>query len=245
MLKRYLYIFIIFANILFAKDEIEFNTSLVGFYEDSLYKGTDNSFKFLPLIYGRYNNLYIDGLRLGYTYFDNDKLKSAFELSSDFLGYKSSDSKYLSSLEDKKNSIDGSIKISYKFKEDMKFSFLVSKDINSTHNSFNYNIKFDYDVIKNIDTVLVCYLSFDYYDEKKANYYFGVNKKEADIRVNQYKLNSTINKIIGVNYKYDLFKNWSLLSSLKVNFLDKEISNSPIIKEKSQNSFLVGVTYVW
>ena len=76
-----------------------------------------------------------------------------------------------------------------------------------------------------------------------ANYYYGVSTSEANPLRPAYQAGNALNYLLKVRWGYAVSDNWLLTGSVGYEFLDSEISNSPIVSEDGLWSLNLGVAY--
>ena len=82
-----------------------------------------------------------------------------------------------------------------------------------------------------------------WYDQKRANYLYGVYSTEATGLRASYELNSVFVPYISINTFHSVSENTRFFAGLNANFLSNEISNSPIVSKKNKVSVIMGLTY--
>ena len=89
-----------------------------------------------------------------------------------------------------------------------------------------------------IPSVELIHRSSDY-----SNYYFGVSAPEARPTRPEYVAGSALNTALRVRWGYEITEKWLLSGSLGIEFLDSEITNSPIVDKDELWSARLGVAY--
>ncbi|VUX56002.1 exported protein of unknown function [uncultured Woeseiaceae bacterium] len=81
-------------------------------------------------------------------------------------------------------------------------------------------------------------LSSDY-----ANYYFGVSPAESNPLIPAYRAGSALNTAVGLRWGYGITEKWLLYGNIGLEFLDSEITNSPIVDKDQLWSASIAVAY--
>ena len=81
------------------------------------------------------------------------------------------------------------------------------------------------------------------YDSDFTNYYYGVSAAEARPLRPEYQADSATNPVLKLRWGYALTDKWLLSGSIGVEFLDSEISNSPIVDKDTIWSGNLGIAY--
>jgi outer membrane scaffolding protein for murein synthesis (MipA/OmpV family) len=89
-----------------------------------------------------------------------------------------------------------------------------------------------------IPSVELIHRSSDY-----TNYYFGVSPLEARPTRPEYIAGSALNTALKVRWGFELTEEWLLSGSLGIEFLDSEISNSPIVAKDELWSARLSIAY--
>jgi outer membrane protein len=76
-----------------------------------------------------------------------------------------------------------------------------------------------------------------------ADYYFGVSAEEANPSRPEYRAGSAVNAWLGFTLGYELTPRWLLKSTVGVEFLDSEITDSPIVERDRLWGGSIGLAY--
>jgi outer membrane protein len=246
--RQKIFVGLVFGSIITvsnAQENIPTKTALAFNHSTHLYKGTSSKNKVVPLIFFNYKDFYIDGLALGYKLLAYKNLETSFELSSDFLGYENSDSIYLSTLSDKKSTLNVVLKNEYLISQNIKLISKLHYDVSNKHKSYSFDIGTQYNILQQNNHNLTSSISFEYMNQKKSDYYYGVSSTQTNQYLYPYKAKYALNTTIGLKYLYTYNAKWSYFSDFKTTFFDSTITNSPIVEKNYQNNLTLGVLYVW
>lgn len=86
-------------------------------------------------------------------------------------------------------------------------------------------------------------VGFIYQDQDYTNYYYGISPAEALPMRPEYQAGESLNTEVKVRWGYAITNKWLLSGSFGMEFLDDEISNSPVIDKDSLWSVNVGLAY--
>jgi len=89
-----------------------------------------------------------------------------------------------------------------------------------------------------VPTFSLIQLSSDY-----ANYYFGVSPAESNPLIPAYQAGSALNTAVGLRWGYGITDKWLLYGTVGLEFLDSEITNSPIVDKDQLWSANIAVAY--
>ena len=83
-------------------------------------------------------------------------------------------------------------------------------------------------------------------NKKHNNHYYGVSKKEAiKSGIKQYNADASIHPYIGLTIGYGLTEKISVFASSRIDFLPKEIKDSPMVSRSTIGAVAVGATYTF
>lgn len=77
------------------------------------------------------------------------------------------------------------------------------------------------------------------------DYYFGVRESEATADRSAYDPGSSIELLARVFGRYEFNERWSLLGSLRMEFLSEEVQDSPIVDKRQVTSSFIGFNYAF
>jgi outer membrane protein len=159
-------------------------------------------------------------------------------------GYDSNDSQYLAGMKDRDDTLDGGIGFDWK-----GINLSLSHDLLSTHKgselSLTYNHGFDLGKLQ-----LSLGAGINWQSKELTNYYYGVNESEAKTFIadgklfnrTAYHVKSTYIPKANIFMNYAITNSWALISGAEINFLPKEITNSPIVDENTSWAVFSGIT---
>ncbi len=82
-----------------------------------------------------------------------------------------------------------------------------------------------------------------YQNQEYTNYYFGISPAESLPTRPEYQAGDAFNTELNVRWGYAVTDKWLLSGSFGIEFLDEQISNSPIVDKDSLWSVNVGLAY--
>lgn len=86
---------------------------------------------------------------------------------------------------------------------------------------------------------------FVWKSKKNTDYYFGVRPDEVQPGLTQYGAGQSINPFIRLSLAYSLNNHWKIVSILRYERLDNEITESPLVVEDSVTTAFVGLHYAF
>ncbi len=211
------------------------------------YVGTDARVYPLPLFTYEGRKLYFRGIMGGYWLYSFDGLSVGPVIRPRFEGYDEHDSSELRGMDDREWSIDGGLGVSWLTSIGL-FGVTFVTDMLGRHNGqeldLSYTILFKWGGFDFIPSLGVRWKS-----ENLVDYYYGVNDDEIrfDGAVSRasYDGNDAVNPYLQLAVRRKLSDRWSLLGAVQYEWLDSEITDSPIVDDDYEASFLLGILYSW
>lgn len=128
----------------------------------------------------------------------------------------------------------------------LKYHMRASKDINGY--SKGSQLHFSYTEMTPINETisLRSSLSLDWYDDRYANYYYGVRASESTSTRAQYTVHNYFQPGIGFMPTYKFNESLSLMSGLNFKFVPKKVRQSPTMNGNSiESGIFFGLTYTF
>ncbi len=85
-------------------------------------------------------------------------------------------------------------------------------------------------------------ISYRHLSASAVNYYFGVNNNEANVEFTQYTASAADSFSSEIGLTYPINETWIVRSKLAAIRVDKDISDSPLMRSHERNSLLSSVT---
>lgn len=156
-------------------------------------------------------------------------------------GYEANDSEVLKGMDDRKVAFESGLGFAYEswFGE---WELIALTDISGNHEgqeaSLTYGKTFELNRFSIKPSAGLVWQS-----SKLADYYYGVKKEEATADRKAYELESVLNYEVGLNVDVALTRHWSLMTEARVEFLNSDIQNSPIVEDDRLYSGFCGLAY--
>lgn len=156
-------------------------------------------------------------------------------------GYSNDDSNTLKGMSDRDSSVNGGINLSAK-------NELGYADVSYVYDLFS-NHKGKYARAQVGTTFVKDKWSFDpslllsWYDSDFSNYYYGVKQSEVTATRSFYSAKSSLNYGAQLYIMYDIKPNWHFLLNGRLDILDSEIKDSPIVHDSAIYSGTMSLLY--
>ena len=178
---------------------------------------------------------------LTYKIINNQSTKLNVSLAPNFKPYNSNDSINLIGM--KRNLyVDGLISVSRELSRGLSLKLDVATELTNRFNGNTANVSLSQFIPIN-SVPFIFSLGSRWYDQKRANYLYGVYSTEATLQRAKYELSNVFVPYISINTFYRISENTRFFAGLNTNFLSNKITNSPIVSKKNKISALMGITY--
>ena len=208
-------------------------------YRSPVYRGQDADYVPIPTVFYEKGKLYFRGNRLGYQFYKNESLTLDILGEFVFRGYDEDDSRHLRGMDDRDPSIEGGIAASYNDGWGTTGISFVT-DLLSEHDgqelSFSYAKRFIHE-----PWVLTPSAGIAWQSGNLTDYYYGVERDEATPDRARYSAGEAWNPFVTLTTQYYFNEKWSTLIMFRYDWLDNEISDSPIVNKNYQVRAFVGV----
>jgi len=210
---------------------------------DKPYKGMGTETHVFPFIMYQGRSVYLRGPNLGYTLYDTDKLTVDALASWRFDGYDEDDSSDLIGMDDRDMTAELGASISYKDCFGVtRLSFL--NDILGKHDGQVLRLSYG-KTFRNKNITFTPSAGLTWQSENFVNYYYGVRSKESRPSRPTYHPSSALNPFMSLQLTYKINERWNLFSSFQYQWLDNEISDSPIVDQSYKTSLMFGLMYAF
>jgi len=225
-----------------AEDSGKFSVGIAYINGSSIYSNAKNSRIIMPSLAYEKDKFNIN-LQNGFTYkiINRKSTKFNVSLTPNFKPFNSNDSSDLIGME-RYMYVDGLVSVSRELSRGLSIGLGVGTELTGRFNGSTANVSLSQFIPVNSVPVIFS-LGSRWYDQKRANYKFGVYSTEATGVRDKYELNSVFVPYLSINTFYSISENTRFFASLNANFLSNEISNSPIVSKKNKISVIMGLTY--
>ena len=235
---------LLLANVCVANDDLSLQVGMGVSTGTSPYKGISSVTLPLPDIELSYKSAFIEGINMGYNFYDTKTLQIGVIVLPTLLGYKTKDSDSLSGMENRNVSLEGGLRMNYNFEHSFLTTTL-SHDISDTTNGYTVNAAYHYTLCETHNSALSLYAGVEYLSDKKSDYYYGVKEKEATLSRPSYHANGALNPYIGLTQIFAFSEQWSIIANLEYKQLDSTIYKSPIVDDHYQVAGYLAVLYTF
>ncbi len=215
----------------------------------SPYKDYDSIVAPLPVIQYQKDRFYIDGLKAGVHLYNGEATKLDVHVGYLPLEFKGADTddRALKKLDKRKSTMTAGVGLSHRFNEqktEVKVS--LDADILDNSNSLIAEAELNHAFQASDKVRIIPAAGLVWVNEDHNNYYFGVSRKEsATSGVKQYSADGSVHPYIGVGVHYGMTDNISLFGGARIDFLSKEVKDSPMVDRSVTTAVAIGLTYTF
>ena len=208
---------------------------------DKPYEGMGTETQVFPYISYQVQNFFVRGTSVGYRLYDNEGL--AFDVLAGwrFNGYEEDDSRYLDGMDDRDKTLELGGAVTY---DDgfgvTRFTFF--NDVLGRHDG--HVLELSYGKMFNPKGLAIKpSVGLSWQSENFVDYYYGVRSKESLPTRPRYDASETLNAFMSLHFAYRIDESWNVFTGFKYEFLDDEITESPIVDQHHQISWMFGFSY--
>jgi outer membrane protein len=210
------------------------------------YKGVDADCYGIPFLFYQDQKLTIFGPMASYSFFGEDN-QWAFQGLARIRteGYDDDDSHYLNGMSDR----DPTLELGLRYLTDLDFAVLsmdFTHDVLDEHRGYEFRLTLRklFQNILDIESLnLTPSAGVNWRSKQLNDYYYGVRSSEAAAGRPAYDAGGSVGWLTGLQLDYKLTEEWSLFSMVNVEWLDSEITDSPIVEDDYSVSLLFGALY--
>lgn len=158
-------------------------------------------------------------------------------------GFTNNESRYLNGMSDR----DPTVELGLRYLHDLTFAVLsldFSHDILDKHSGWESRLTFrkTFRDIGNIESLsLTPSIGVNWRSKQLNDYYYGVRTAESAPGRDAYNAGGSIGWLSGLQLNYKLTDKWSLFGLANLEWLDSEITDSPIVEKDYTLSLLGGL----
>lgn len=246
---KYLLMIALMLGALYAQESKQkVSLGLGAYYQSQPYKDTDAIIVPSPVVFFDNSLFYVRWSQVG-VYFLGDKQEDyawGFSLTAQprTYGYKASDSTYLTGMDTRKNTIEGGLAFSAKYKKSYLEMMLLT-DILDRYDSWIVKTELGYEYTLG-DFTFYPSLILIYQSQKFVDYYYGV--KESEVVSSGYSAyHPNAGFLLGAQtyVNYPISEDFSALLNLRVDKISNDAADSPLVNQDYIYSGLVSLIYTF
>jgi outer membrane protein len=213
-----------------------------AFYSTEPYKGFDGELRAFPTLIYFGERLTVTGPRATYRLGRWSGLSLRAVVNYDFSGYEEDDSDALRGMDDRDGTLEAGLGVSRKLPAKLEIAAALGTDVLGTHDGQKGRLELQrnqtWGAWRLGVGVGVTWLSAD-----NADYYYGVRPAEAAPGRPAYELDDAFNPGIEFRITWMPTDRLTLMAMPRVELLDGEIRDSPIVGEDALFAAILGISY--
>lgn len=209
----------------------------------SLYEDIGTETEVYPGIFGRYGNFWFFDTTVGYSLYDDGKFNISPIVEFNFDdGYEESDGAIFAGLEDRDDSIDTGIQLSYDF-DAFTVTGSILANISDSHGGHTAEIGIDREFVVSDTFTITPGASAIYQSDDYNQYFFGVNPGDATAFRPAYQSDAGFDYEIEVATNWFFSEKWALRTELEYEIYSDEVTDSPLVDETDGIGITFGLFY--
>jgi len=239
---------LIFLNLMANDVNQKITIGLGPYVQSEPYRGANDLLLPSPVIFFDNALFYARWSRFG-MYFLGEKQKDyawGFSLTVQprTLGYKASDSSYLTGMNERKSTLEGGLAFSASYQNSKYIEIMLLSDMLNTYNSWISKVEIgdNYKLGKFIFYPSIVLL---YQSRKFVDYYYGVKTSEATSNRPAYSPSGGLEYGAQTYIKYPLTDKLSAFFNLRYDIIPNSAKNSPLVDKKYIYSGLASLIYTF
>ncbi|MGB5684660.1 MAG: MipA/OmpV family protein, partial [Candidatus Electrothrix sp.] len=212
-------------------------------FSTTAYQGADNKVIAIPVIMFSGEHFFIRGTGAGMHIYKNKDERLSIDLLGKyrFEAYEEGDSDALIGMKERNGTVEAGLAAQWRL-EQAVFSCRVFTDLLNEHGGqeINFRIKkpFRWRML-----FVAPYLGVSLHSDSFSNYYYGVDASEAIAGRPEYELDWTANWQAGLALRVGLTRNIMINTTFGLEFLDQEITDSPIVDQDALFFGMAGIAF--
>ena len=207
------------------------------------YVGAKNNVMPIPIIGLNYKKLYVQGIQAGFKFFDTKNFRFDARAGIVFAGLDPDDSPYLEGMEERDSTIEGGFVFDWK-PGNFRLSASAYTDLLGRSDGQQAGLDFSRAWRFNRSQWgITPSIGFVWQSSNFVDYYFGVTPEEANPDRPPFDGHSVINFRSSILVYYFVNKRVQLVGLVRVQRLDNEIYESPIVDKRRGYFGLIGATW--
>ncbi len=232
-------VFLVF--IFFLKAENSLSIGAGPYIQSQPYKDTNAFILPTPVVFLEYEIFYIRWSQMGVYFYGGENWGLSLMLQPRPNRYEAKDSDSLAGMKKKKSSWEGGISLAGK--NNLGFAEIIyAHDILNSSNRSLIRAEIGTKIRSKKWTFVPSFLLL-WFSEGFNNYYYGVTKEESTISRAEYHADASLNAAFQNYINYQISPQWGVLTNMRIDFLNPNITDSPIVSDKYIFSGMISLLY--
>lgn len=212
---------------------------------DKAQKGGDTEVLVIPAFYYRQGRFLLFGPQASWVFVYEDGLMVSAIARLRFEGYNDNESRHLRGMSDRRATAEAGLSVAQEF-DWGRLKAEWASDVLNEHKGHEIRLLADRrfeDVFGVEKLALTPGIGVNWRSKQLNDYYYGVEGKEATSSRPATNVGSTAGSLASLRVDYPLTERWNFFSSVSVEWLGSEITDSPIVDQHHRTSVLIGTLY--
>ncbi|WP_158100630.1 MipA/OmpV family protein [Neiella marina] len=224
-------------------EQSSFKIGVGAAHSSKAYLGYDERQSVIPLI--EYNNphIYVEGFELGYKIIEDQQNRWSVFIGASSDEFDASKSRKLRAFDDR----DMSAMLGTRYRHANSWGVIDAKvafDVSDKSDGSMASVSYGYPVQATDNWMIMPRGFVKMMDSDYANYYYGVSEEEArTIGATAYQPGSAIKYGVELISTYQLNQDWQINAGARLQMLDSDLRDSPMVSDDNEATIFTGVTY--
>lgn len=214
-------------------------------YSSSPYKDYDNKITALPVVNFENKRFYVRGLEAGVKVVEKGphSVRVGLAWHTQSFSAEDSDDRQLQLLDDRDATLMANVSYQHKSKYGIAQA-KVSADVLGNSEGVIVDASYRYPVVNTKKFKALAGGGVEWANGSQNDYYYGISDTESRRSgLKAYEAESGLTPYLAVEARYDISKRWSAFAVGRVNFLNDEVTDSPMVDRSTTYHIGAGVLY--
>ena len=210
-------------------------------------KGADTKILPIPAVYYQQGRLILFGPQANWVLHYDDGLMVSALGKLRYEGYRSSESRYLRGMSNRRATLEGGLSLAQDF-DWARLTAEWTSDILNEHKGHEFRVlaSRQFPDVLGIERLTVTPSVGGNWRSKQLNdYYYGVRYKEARPTRPAYTVGDTLGLLTSLRVDYRIAERWTMFGAASVEWLRSEVTDSPIVDQHHRLGVLFGALYTF
>jgi len=209
------------------------------------YDGVDSDVLAIPFITYRGRYLTVNGKELGVRVLEEERFSIRALLGLRTEGYDADDSRALDGMDDRDFAVDAGVGMNILL-DPVTADVSFVNDVSGRHDGHELRGRISHSFRRAFGVsslTMTPYSGLSWRSENLNDYYYGVEGDEVRAGRPKYSAGGGLNPFVGLGIKYEVSSTWSAFLQVGCEWLDSEVTDSPIVADHHIVSVMGGLVY--
>ncbi|HMO04382.1 MAG TPA: MipA/OmpV family protein [Kiritimatiellia bacterium] len=224
-------------------DPRAWGAGVMTLYASNPYRGGDRVLRVLPLLTYVGEKAFVVGPRAGYNLFKNRLASINLTAEYLFAGDAFDDSRFLDGMEKRRDTLMAGADVNLRF-GDWRIELAASSDVLGRHDGQEVELSVGR-MFRGARGSITPSAGVFWRSSNYNNYYYGVRADEATDSRPAYDPGASVDGFLALFGRWQFNDRWSLLASLRGEWLSEDIQDSPIVDAEFVTTTFLGLNYAF